>query len=177
MRPRTLLLLGMVVLLAPACGGRLLRGSVSLSPGETVWTAGQTPAAEAQPGQVKPAKPSDRPRSAQNRARTDRRAAGAQTRKPAPAAAGTTDPAAVEATGTAGEASATPASALETPAPATPEAQSAVPIEAGFVRQFQSTPVTAVTLAIVAIVMGAVTVQRYRRPRAKRGAVEPFGRR
>jgi hypothetical protein len=177
MRARTLLLLAAVLLVAPACAGRLLSGTVSLSPGETVWS-GQAPPAAGEQAQAKPAaKPADRPRSAQSRARGDRNARGAQSRRTTPATAGTPNPVAVEATGTAGESpAAPPAAPAQNAAAASPGGQHPATIEAGLVRQFQSTPgLVVVALGTVAIVTGIFVVQRYRRPRPAKGTLHRLG--
>ena len=129
MRTRTLLLLGTVALIAPACAGRLRSGTVSLSPGETVWMSGQAPAANGQQIQTRPgAKSANASRALQNRGRGEQRAATTPGPRSAPSGiAGLC--AAPEPTGTVGASAAVapPASAMSGErAAAAPAARSAV---------------------------------------------------
>jgi hypothetical protein len=178
MRTRILILIGTVALTAPACAGRLLTGTVSLSPGETTWIGGQAPAGSGQGIQTRPgAKSADASRSLQNRGRGVQRARPRQVRSSGlPSITGA--PTAPEPTGTVGSSgtvappSATTAGA---PAAATPAARRTVTIEAGLVRRFRSTPkLLAVVASTVVIVIAVFAFQRYRRPGSTKGSLRPF---
>jgi hypothetical protein len=177
MRTRTLLLLGAVTLTAPACGGRLLSGTVSLSPGQTVWSGQPPSAAGGQEVQTRPgARSAGGSRAVQNRARGEQRSRARQARI-APGSVSVA-PTAPEATGTAGTPVATVAPSAPAmaagPAATTSPARSPATIQAGLVRHFQSTPKLSAALAGIVIVAAVLAVHRYRRPASPKGTVHPF---
>jgi hypothetical protein len=167
-----------VILTATGCAGRVLNGTVSLSPGKTVWAAGQTTPGNGPPaGTASNAKAGDRARALQDRTRNEQQARTGRSRSGKPNAVDGSN----SADGSAGTTGMSPAVAPPAPAPrpatTTPDSAPAPTIEAGMVRRLTVTrSMEIVGISALVIVIGMFAAQRFRHRKSSKGNIRPFER-